>query len=123
MKNCIMTFDMIILLNILLIKLSSTSLIFPFKIIKEEKNEKISSDDISYNYKNFLDEYFNQIVYTNISLGNQLNQYLTNKDYTTDNTAKVTGYYDCWGQWKADENASLRCALDSGIKTVALFVV
>ena len=67
MKNYKMSFNVIILLNILLFKLSLTSIVFPFKIIKEEKNDKISSDDISYNYKNFLDEYFNQIVYINIS--------------------------------------------------------
>ena len=56
---------------LLLIKLSSSAIVFPFEVLKEEKNGKINSDDTSYNYKHFINDYFNQLIYINISIGNQ----------------------------------------------------
>ena len=63
------------LINVfILLKLTSSIVVFPFSIIKEDIGEKTNSDDISYNYKNFINDYFTQFLYINMSIGNPLNE-------------------------------------------------
>ena len=64
--NAILTLNIILLLN-----LSFSYIIFPFSTIKENKNEymNINPDVFSYNYKNFFDDNFNELIYINMTLG------------------------------------------------------
>ena len=70
MKNILFHINIMIILNLLLLfKLSLSIIIFPFEIIKQN-NVNIKSDDNTYNYKNFIKDYFNQMIYINMSIGN-----------------------------------------------------
>ena len=78
MKNYVNSINKILILNlILLIKLSSSMIIFPFTIINEEKNININPDDITYNYKNFINDHFTQLIYINMSIDNPLKEIKT----------------------------------------------
>ena len=78
MKNYVNSINKIIFLNlILLIKLSSSMIVFPFTIINEEKNTNINPDDIAYNYKNFINDHFTQLIYINMSIDNPLKEIKT----------------------------------------------
>jgi len=71
MKNFINSINKILLWNLLLlIKISKSMIVFPFAIIKEEKNINKNQDDITYNYKNFINDYFTQLIYINMSIYN-----------------------------------------------------
>ena len=72
MRNNQISINAILILNILLLlNLSFSYIIFPFSTIKENKNEymNINPDVFSYNYKNFFDDNFNELIYINMSLG------------------------------------------------------
>ena len=70
MGKYIIFINLLFILNLLLIQSSSSIIVFPFGIIKEDKNDKKNPDDISYNYKNFINDYFTQLIYINMSIGN-----------------------------------------------------
>ena len=73
MRNNQISINAILILNILLIlNLSFSYIIFPFSTIKENKKEymNINPDVFSYNYKNFFDDNFNELIYINMTLGN-----------------------------------------------------
>ena len=71
MKNFINSTNKFLLWNLLLlIKLSASIIIFPFKTINEEKNINNNQDDITYNYENFINDYFNKLIYINMSRDN-----------------------------------------------------
>ena len=73
MRNNQISINAIFILNILLLlNLSFSYIIFPFSTIKENKKEymNINPDVFSYNYKNFFDDNFNELIYINMTLGN-----------------------------------------------------
>ena len=94
MKNNLIHINIIMLLNlILLFKLSLSMIIFPFEIIKE-KNANIKSDDINYNYKNFIKDYFYQNIYINLNIGSPPHEIKTLLTYE-DNGFKIRNISEC----------------------------
>ena len=63
MKNAQISTNFILLLNLLLLlNISSSYIIFPFSVIKENNHANINPDMFSYNYQNFFgDNYEIQI--------------------------------------------------------------
>ena len=69
-KYIIYIYLLFIFILLLLIQLSSSIIIFPVGTIKEDKDGNTNPDDNSYNYKNFINDYFTQLTYINMSIGN-----------------------------------------------------
>ena len=102
MEKYLIKINMIIILNLLLLfKLSISLIIFPFEIAKE-KSENINSDDINYNYKNFIKDYFTQMIYTNISIGSPSRKIKTLLTYD-DNGFKIRNISECTNYDKNEE--------------------
>ena len=72
MKKAQISINTILILNILiLLNLSSSYIIFPFSVLKENKNEysNINPDMFLYNYQNFFSDNYDDLIYINMSLG------------------------------------------------------
>jgi len=72
MKKAQISINTILILNILiLLNLSSSYIIFPFSVLKENKNgySNINPDMFSYNYQNFFSDNYDALIYINMSLG------------------------------------------------------
>ena len=70
MKNAQISTNFILLLNLLLLlNISSSYIIFPFSLIKENNHANINPDMFSYNYQNFFGDNYEQLIYINMTLG------------------------------------------------------
>ena len=60
---------MIIINIIILFKVTSCIIVFPFKTINEGKNMGINQEKEEYNYTHFMNDYFKQLNYVSIKIG------------------------------------------------------
>ena len=75
MKNNYISINLIlIIIYLLLLQNTSSYLVFPFSIQKKNKNtySNINPDYFSYNYTNFFDDNFNQLLYIDMNIDNPL---------------------------------------------------
>lgn len=61
---------MLILYIIIYLKISLCLVIFPFKLVEQNNNDDINQDKKEYNYSHFMNEYFIQLNYIIIEIGN-----------------------------------------------------
>ena len=70
MKNAQISTNFILILSLLiLLNISSSYIIFPFSLIKENNHANINPDMFSYNYQNFFGDNYEQLIYINMTLG------------------------------------------------------
>ena len=87
---------LIIIIYLSLLQNISSYLVFPFSMQKENKNNylNINPDYFSYNYKNFFDDNFNQLLYIEMNIDNPLRKIKASLTYE-DSGFKIRNISEC----------------------------